>query len=192
MSIAAIIARYGLPALFLGAGLEGETVVVVGGVLAHKGLVSLPGAMVAASVGSCVVDQIYFLIGRRLSDWRFVRRLKHNALYARATRMLEHHPIGFVFVFRFIYGFRTISPFAIGTSDVQARLFVMVNIAAAMVWACSFTLIGYAFGREAEKLLARLQPSPTTIAIAVGLVIALGVAIHFGSRWWTKRSDDQR
>ena len=188
MSLAAIVARYGLPALFLGAGFEGETVLVIGGILAHKGLVSLPGAMTATAAGSCIVDQVYFWIGRKASGWRLVERLKRNPVYGRAMGMIERYPIGFTFAFRFIYGFRTISPFAIGTSRVPTRLFVIVNIVAAIVWACSFTLLGYVFGREAERWLGKIEPTPTTFAIAAGLVIVAALAFHFLRRWWQWRS----
>ncbi len=187
MSIAGIVARYGLPALFLGAGVEGETVVVAGGLLAHRGLVSLPGAMAATSLGSFVADQIFFQIGRRLSDWRAVRRLRDRPLFARALGMLERHPVGFIFAFRFIYGFRSVSPFAIGTSTVPARLFLGVNAVAAVVWGCAFTLIGYAFGREVEALLHRYEPSGRTIATAVGALVAAALAVHLGRRRWTRR-----
>lgn len=182
MSIAGLLARYGLPALFLGAGIEGETVVVAGGLLAHRGLVSLPGAMAATSIGSFVADQVFFLIGRRLSDWRFVQRLRDKALFARALGLLERYPVGFIFAFRFLYGFRTISPFAIGTSRVPARLFLVVNAVAAVAWGCAFTLLGYAFGHEVEQLLHRYRPSTRTILIGVGGLIAAGLAIHLVRR----------
>ena len=187
VSIAAIIARYGLPALFLGAGLEGETVVVAGGLLAHRGLVSLPGAMAATSLGSFVADQVFFLIGRRLTDWPITQRLKRNPLFARALGLLERYPIGFIFAFRFIYGFRTVSPFAIGTSRVPERLFLPVNGLAAIVWGCTFTLLGYAFGHEVERFLGRYEPSGRTIAIGIGLLVVLGLALHLVRRWWTRR-----
>lgn len=182
MSIAAIVARYGLPALALGAGIEGETVVVIGGIMAHKGLVSLPGAMAATSIGSFVADQLLFLIGRRLTDWAWVRRLKTNPLYGRAMAMLERYPVGFIFAFRFIYGFRTISPFAIGTSAVSARLFLAVNAVAAVVWGCTFTLIGYVFGREAEHLLHRFEPSTRTLVIGAAVIVVLAIAVHLVRR----------
>ena len=186
MSLAAMIARYGLPALFLGAGFEGETVVVIGGILAHRGLVSLPGAMAATTAGSFVADQLFFLIGRRLSGWHPVQRLKGNPLFGRALAMLERYPIGFIFAFRFIYGFRTVSPFAIGTSGVSERLFLAVNAVAAIIWACTFTMVGYVFGRAAERVLGDYMPGPRGVAIGVGVLVALALPVHFGRRWWKR------
>lgn len=38
MTIEALIARYGLAALVLGAGMEGETVVILGGIMVQRGV----------------------------------------------------------------------------------------------------------------------------------------------------------
>ena len=177
MSVAAILARYGLPALFLGAGFEGETVVVAGGLLAQRGIVSLPAAMAATATGSFAADQLFFLAGRRLAGWRPVDRLRQNPLFARALAMLERYPVGFIFAFRFIYGFRTISPFAIGTSAVPARLFLLVNIVAAAIWASAFTLLGYVAGHQVEQLMARYRSSAATIAVVAGVLALVAAAV---------------
>lgn len=185
MTIEAIVAKYGLAALLLGAGLEGETVVVAGGILSHRGLFPLPGAMIAAAVGSFVADQIWFLIGRRFHDHRIVRKAHQKPAFAKAIGFFHRHPIGFIFAFRFIYGFRTISPIAIGTTDVAARLFVLVNLVSAIVWGITFSTIGYAFGRSFEQLLGRLQPDThTVVAVLACVVVATG--LFFGIRYWRK------
>src|SRR5690242_20928624 len=71
VSIEAIIARYGVVAVFAGAGFEGETAAVAGGLLAHQGYFALPSAMAAAAAGSLVADQIFFLLGRRFRAHRW-------------------------------------------------------------------------------------------------------------------------
>lgn len=186
MTVETLIARYGLVAIFLGAGFEGETAVVAGGLIAHAGLVTLPGAMAAASLGSCVADQLFFLIGRYFRDSRLARWARSKPVFARALGWVERYPVGFIFAFRFIYGFRTVSPFAIGTTRVPGRLFVLVNIVAAIVWACTFTAIGYFFGREFKRLLGRYEPSRHTLLVAgAGVVSALVLAALL--RWWWRR-----
>ena len=68
MSIELLITRYGLAAVFLGAGIEGETMVVTGGLLAHGGLMPVTGVAIAAAAGSFVADQLFFAAGRRFRD----------------------------------------------------------------------------------------------------------------------------
>ena len=60
MTLEAVLSQYGFAALFLGAGIEGETVVVLGGVMVHRGLIAYPAAIAAAALGSFIADQIFF------------------------------------------------------------------------------------------------------------------------------------
>ena len=186
MTIEAIIAKYGLFALFAGAGIEGETVVVAGGLLAHKGLFSLPGAMAAAAAGSFLADQIFFSLGRYFRDKPWVQRAQQKPVFERALGMLERHPIGFIFAFRFIYGFRTISPIAIGTTKVSTKLFVAINLVAAIVWGIVFTGIGYVFGHSFEKLIARFLPDRHAIVIVGGVIVVIAAMLG-GWHWWRSR-----
>jgi membrane protein DedA with SNARE-associated domain len=176
VTLDAIVARYGLAALFLGAGLEGEAAVVTGGLLAHRGLFPLWAAMLVAASGSFTADQLWFLIGRRFRSSARVRRAQLRPAFAKALAMFERHPVGFIFAFRFIYGFRTISPIAIGTTQVSPRLFVAVNLVSAIVWGAAFTAIGYLFGHGFARLLGRSLPStPVLVAIVAGVLALLGL-----------------
>lgn len=178
MVLDALILRYGVLAILIGSGVEGEAVVVTGGVLAHHGLVPLVPACIAAAMGSCVADQLWFLAGRRCRDHRWVRSVTGRAAYARAIGVLERHPTGFILAFRFIYGLRTVSPVAIGASAIPARRFVPLNIAAAAVWGPVFTLIGYALGEAAVPLMRRVAQyglRAVAIVVAVALIGTLGV-----------------
>ncbi len=183
MTIAAILARYGLIAIFIGAGVEGETVVVTGGVLAHQGLVPLAGAMAAAVLGSFTADQLLFLTGRRFRTHPRVQAWMRRPAFARALAAFERHPAGFILAFRFIYGFRTISPVAIGTTSVAARTFVILNAIAAVIWGITFSALGYVFGQGITSLLDRYRPDAVTVAIAAAVVAGVVVAVQ----WWRKR-----
>ena len=187
LSIEAIVARFGVVAIALGAGLEGETAVVTGGILAHQGLVAWPAAVLAAAIGSFIADQIFFTIGRRARDGRWVGKLRKRRVYARVMGMMERYPVGFIFAFRFLYGFRTISPVAIGTTRVSARLFVLVNGVSAIVWGVVFTGVGYLFGHGFEKAIERLLPDRHAILILAAGGVALAALVG-GWHWWRTRT----
>lgn len=182
MTIELLIARYGLIALFFGAGIEGEASVITGGVFAHRGLISLPAAMATATLGSFAADQLLFLLGRRYRNLRWVRRFHERPTFARAIALIERYPSGFIFVFRFLYGLRTVSPVAIGTTKIAARRFLIINGLAALVWAVTFATVGYVFGHALEALIGRWL-TPTNIAIGASVVVAIGVII-----WLTRKA----
>ena len=179
-----LIARYGLVAVFLGAGIEGETTVIGAGLLAHEGLLDPYAAAAAASAGSMVADQIFFLIGRLFRHHPRVEKVLQRPAVERVMHWLERYPTAFIFGFRFLYGLRTISPMAIGTASVPAARFLIVNLAAAIVWGCLFTGLGYAFGSAIQRLLGDIHWLPKAAAFAL-LVALLAVAL----RWCVRRFD---
>ena len=181
MTIEAAIARFGLLAVFLGAGVEGETAVVAGGFLAHQHLLPLGGVMIAAAAGSLFADQALFFIGRRYREhWR-VRAITSRPKFAKAWMMLERYPRRFIFAFRFLYGLRTISPIAIGTSSVPANVFLLLNLLAAIVWAVAATAIGYVFGHGIEVMFGRLRHFEH-VAMAGGALIAISLTTAWSVR----------
>ena len=175
--IEAYIARYGLLAIFLGAGVEGEAVVVTGGVFAQRGLVPLVGAMIAATIGSTIVDQLWFWAGRRFRNHLWVQRITQKPAFARAHGWLERYPTAFILSFRFIYGMRTISPIAIGLSQIPARRFVPLNMLAAAIWAPTFTLIGFWLGHAAAPLIDRIARVGLDVVVALAVLALLIAAI---------------
>lgn len=188
MAIEALIARYGLIALFLGSGIEGEAVVVTGGILAHQGLVSLSGAMIAATTGSCIIDQLWFFVGRHGRRYDWVRRLVAKPAFSRALDFLERYPVAFIFGFRFVYGMRTISPVAIGTSRVPVARFMLFNALAAAIWAPFFTWLGYAFGGIAGPWLRRFDENALYVVGAV-VILAIPVAVIVARRRAVARAE---
>ena len=185
-ALIAFVQHYGLAALFLGAGLEGEAAVVAGGLLAHQGLFGLPGACVASAAGSFAADQAWFAAGRRLRDRAWVKHVMAKPAFARARGALERRPIGFIFAFRFIYGLRTISPVAIGSAGIRPRLFLAVNAVAAAVWGTTFSVVGYLFGREFEAFAGHLRPRGHRLWIVVAALVATGLVVG-GIHWWRTR-----
>jgi membrane protein DedA with SNARE-associated domain len=174
MTIETAIARYGLLAVFVGAAVEGETAVVTGGFLAHQHLLPLGGVMIAATAGSLAADQALFFIGRRYREHPRVRAITSRPQFAKAWTMLERYPRRFIFIFRFLYGLRTISPIALGTSSVPALIFLLLNLLAAIVWSIGATAIGYIFGHGIELIFGRLR-HVEHVAAAVGAIIAIAL-----------------
>ncbi len=190
MSIETLIAQYGLAAIFLGAGIEGETAVVTGGLLAHQHLLPLWGSAAAAVTGSFAADQMFFLAGRRYRDTARVRRIAAKPAFAKALDTLERHPTIFILGFRFLYGLRTISPIAIGTSHVPARTFMLLNLVSAMVWGVLFTGIGYVFGDGLIELVDQIMPRQKLVGVAI--LIAVAALAIAGFRYWRRRRESGR
>lgn len=179
MSIDALIASYGLPAIFLGAGIEGETTVIAGGILARRGDFAPGWVAAAAGAGSFVADQALFAIGRHFHEHPRVEAMLERPLARKAVASLERHPVLYVMGFRFMIGLRTISPIAIGASGLSRRLFLSLNFVSAAIWAALFTVIGYWLGGRIEPLLKALKSDSAAMLGLVGLAMVL-VALKIG------------
>jgi len=185
MSIESFISQYGLAAIFLGAAFEGETSVVTGGLLAHQHLLPLVGSVVAAVTGSFFADQLFFFAGRHYRDTKRVRLIAEKPAFAKALDTLDRHPTVFILGFRFLYGLRTISPIAIGTSHIPARTFVVLNAISALVWGVLFTGIGYVFGDGLIELVDKVMPRQKLVGVAI--LVAVAAVVIAAIRFWRGR-----
>ncbi len=64
MSLQELVSNYGYLAIGVGTFLEGETILVLGGLAAHRGFLQLPWVVVCAFLGAFSGHQLYFHIGR--------------------------------------------------------------------------------------------------------------------------------
>jgi membrane protein DedA with SNARE-associated domain len=176
MDLAALIQTYGYPAVFAGTLLEGETVLALAGLAAHRGYLALPSVIAIAALGGFLGDQIYFLIGRR-SGARVLARFPRLAPgIARIQRLLERHGAPIVVLVRFLYGLRAVGPIAIGMTGMHWAQFAALNALGAAVWATLFASLGYLVGEALTRVLGDLQRIEVALFAAVaiaGLAAAL-------------------
>jgi len=181
-SLHQFIVDYGLWAVLAGTFLEGESVVVFAGFLAHQRLLHLPYVMLCAFAGSFMADQLLFFLGRRYRDHRFVRRIREKPAFEKALAAIDRYPHGFILSLRFLYGLRTVGPVALGMSRVPPLRFLVLNAVAAVIWAVCFSVVGYAFGQTIETLLGRLHGVETKLAVAAAIGLVIGLAYHLVAR----------
>lgn len=167
------ILLYGYPIVALGSFFEGETVVVLGGIVAKLGYLDIWDVVLAAFVGSFIGDQLYFYIGRRWGKALLLRRPSWRMRAEKVDRLIVRYDVLFILGFRFVYGLRTVSPFAIGMSGVPALKFLVFNFVAAAIWAVAIAWLGFAFGHSLELMLDKLVRYERFI---IGGVIAAGLA----------------
>jgi membrane protein DedA with SNARE-associated domain len=196
LSLAEFVESYGYLALVAGTFLEGETVVVLAGFAAHRGYLSLPLVMLAAFTGTFLGDQLYFHLGRRKGEAFLRRRVTWAPKLKRVQGLIERHHILFILGFRFVYGIRTVSPFAIGVSDVPTRRYLVLNLFGAALWAAAVAYLGYSLGEAAEVLLGHVHRYELAIFATIAAVgpILWGVRSsrrrHHGKRSLEERVSD--
>ena len=151
MSLEEFVQQYGYLAILIGTFFEGETIVIVAGVAAHMGLLELKWVILSALAGSFSGDQLYYYIGRHWGPKIIARRLSWQEGAQKVYRLLHRHQYFLILTFRFYYGLRNVTPFAVGSAQVPRLRFFTLNLIGAIVWAITFAYAGFFFG-QAVKL----------------------------------------
>lgn len=146
MTLEQFVTEYGYWAILLLTFIEGETVVIVAGFFAHQGLLDISLVMLTALTGSFSGDQFYYYIGRHGGAKLIAKRKSWQLGAARVYRILERHQYFLILTFRFYYGIRNITPFAIGAAQIPRLRFFSLNLIGAIIWAAMFSLGGYFLG----------------------------------------------
>jgi membrane protein DedA with SNARE-associated domain len=182
MEIGPLIRDYGYLAVFVGNLFEGETVVLLAGAAVHFGLLDMAGVLASGLAGSVAGDQLWYFLGRRWGPRILARRPSWQERAERVHRYLRRHQDLLVFSFRFYYGLRTVTPFAIGSAQVSPLRFSMLNFASAVLWTSIFVFAGYFLGGATEHLVAEQRYVPYAIAGTVLLVFIVLVAMRMRRR----------
>jgi membrane protein DedA with SNARE-associated domain len=180
MDIGALVAQYGYALVFLGALAEGESVLMVAGFMAHRGLLKLPQVMALAFSAGALGDQICFYLGRRHGPMLLARFPGLAQRVERLQPMLHRHPNAAILSVRFLYGLRTAGPIALGALGVSRGRFALLNMLSAALWAVAFCLVGYQFGNALQWLLDDLRSVEEAVLAVLG-VAALAWAVW--RRW---------
>lgn len=176
MNFEAIIEQYGYLAILIGAFLEGETILVLGGFVAHNGHLDIVNVMLAAGVGALLGDQLYFYIGRHKGMAMIESRPHWQARSERIFNYLHKHQNLFILSFRFMYGVRTIAPFVIGASGISPVRYTVLNLIGAVLWAVAIGSLGYFLGQFATQILEDVKKYELWILLTL---VLLAIAYWF-------------
>jgi membrane protein DedA with SNARE-associated domain len=185
--IQSLVEQYGLLAIFIGCFFEGESAAILGGFLAHQGIFDPALTFAVAATGSFLGDAVFFFLGRRFSDHRYVARVRKAPGFSHAMKVLDTYPDVFVLTNRYMYGLRIAGGIAVGLSRISTPRFLLLNALGALIWAGLFGGIGFFFGLGFERLLGEALRSHDRlfaglVIAAVALICVVVIGHHFIKR----------
>jgi membrane protein DedA with SNARE-associated domain len=177
-----LILRYGLAAVFLGAGVEGDLTLILAGVAAHLGYFSFPTALAAAVAGGFLADLAWYTLGRvrgpRFRAGRLYRRVGHRI--ETLSRRLGGAEL---IAARFVYGTKAASMLFWGLHGMSLPRFVLVDAIGCMLGSLVFMGLGYAVSGSATVLLGRVRRVEHWLLGAV----LVGAVLVFVINWTAKK-----
>ena len=156
MSLATLIAAHGYWILALGCLLEGETVLLLAALAAHRGYLN-PAAVIAIAAASAFAgNQFFFWLGRRHGIALLERWPALAGRSAEIRRLIERHASLAAVAVRFVYGARVAGPILIGASSMPRMRFAVLNALSAIAWAFLVGAVGWLFGEAAQTIFGHL------------------------------------
>jgi membrane protein DedA with SNARE-associated domain len=189
-----LVQHFGYLIVFLGVGIEslgvpvpGETVLVIGAVLAAQGHLNPAVAGTVAVVGAVLGDNTGYYVGRRwghrLIGARGVRRIYDPRRVAVAERFFERHGWAAVFFGRFIAILRIFAGPLAGLHKMPWTHFLIANAGGAVVWVGAVVAAGLLIGGNLDHIVALVtRAGYIGLGIAVALVILFVVLHHMRKR----------
>jgi len=169
---------------FIGLLAPGETAIVLGGVVAAHGDISLPAMIAIAWVAAAAGDLASFTLGKRLGRRFVITRGPRFGVTAprleRVEAFFDRHGPKAILVGRFIGLVRAVAPFLAGASGMRLRAFLPWSLLGTLVWTSAFTLVGYAFSNSFSAAAGVLTHG--ALAVAVAAAAALGAREYIRAR----------
>jgi len=177
-----LLKEYGYIILFIWSIFEGESGLVMAGVLSHTGDMNVVTSIIVAALGGFMGDQIYFYLGKINKKWVLKELEVHRRKFAKARFLLRKYGGWVIFIQRFLYGMRTIIPIAIGISGYDPKKYAIINFFSALIWASLTIIPAYYFG---EALLALLKWMKVHWYFAI-----IFVAGMWGILWYINKKEE--
>ena len=176
--VAALV--FGETAIFLGFFLPGEAAVVLAGVLASRGQVSI-GLLIAVVVVTAVAGPLVgYEIGRRMGErlWqvRLLSRIPGGVDKARSV-LRERGGLG-VLAGRFVAIVRALMPAVAGAAQVRYRSFLIYNLVGGVIWGVGYCLLGYLAGSAYTVVERRVGTGLAIVVAALVVTVAAAWAVR--------------
>lgn len=168
---------------FVGLLVPGETVVIVGGVVAGQGHIDLWLLLGLTWLCAFAGDVTGYLLGRRLGR-RFM--LTHGPrVHITEQRLLQVEELfrrygpAAILIGRFVGLVRAVAPFIAGASKYPLSRFVPLAALGTGILSAAFVLLGYLFWQSLDEAIAIAKNGSLVIGGTVAAVIALAVGYRY-------------
>ncbi|CAB4864500.1 unannotated protein [freshwater metagenome] len=167
---------------FVGLIAPGETAMILGGVVAGQGEISVITLIAITWTAAVLGDCASYALGRRLGRGFLVR---HGPRFQITPQRLEKVEAFFeahggkaIFIGRFVGLVRAIAPFLAGSGRMPLRRFLPFDVLGAGLWSTTFILIGYIFWQSFDQVLKIAKQGALGLGFAIAIVVGIVVLVR--------------
>ena len=168
---------------FIGLLAPGETALIVGGVVAGQGRISLVTVIGIAWVCAVAGDCASYELGRRKGRPFLLRHGPRFGLNEPRIEQVEaffdRHGGKAIFIGRFVGIVRAVAPFLAGSGRMPFRRFIPYDVLGAGLWCSTFLTLGYVFWHSLDKVLLVAKRGAFGLGLTISVVIAATIAVRW-------------
>ena len=170
-------------AAFAGLVVPGETVVILGGVIAGQGDVDVLALFALTWFCALSGDATGYLLGRRLGR-RFL--LAHGprvhlteARLIRVEEFFARYGLATILIGRFVGLVRAVAPFMAGASRYPPGRFIAIAVLGTGLWSAAFVFLGFIFWQSFDEAIAIAKQGSLALATIVVLIVSAIVIYRY-------------
>jgi len=152
-SIAALVSRFGLLAVFGGSLIEGEGILILAATLAGQGALDPIRVWLVAAAGAWLGHLVWFTVGRAIRGRQLgLGSPSFKARLVQVTALVEARPVTTIFLLQYLYGLRLAGAVALGLADLSFVRFASYQIVNCLLWAAAVGGAAYLLGGLASEM----------------------------------------
>jgi membrane protein DedA with SNARE-associated domain len=143
-----------------------ELAPIGGGIAVHRGDLDLVNVAMSVFVGSWLAGLLLYFIGRWRGVWLRRRYPRFGRAFTRALLVVRRRPWRASLAVRYAYGLRVTLPLACGAAHVPVWEYLVGSGISSLTWASLFTVVGWAFGQSADRIMRHVGRYESVLALA--------------------------
>jgi membrane-associated protein len=177
--------QYGYFIIFTGTFFEGETILVLGGLLSYQGDLNFWMVIATAVMASYLGHVVFYVLGKTSSAWILLKFPKFQHRIQQAEYIIRRYETMSLFITQYIFGIRLASALAFGILDMKIAKFLSLQLISCFVWALLFASLGYWVGESSQAIIKNIEWAILSILI-LGCSFALA-GRKFFDYWFRSR-----
>ena len=170
---------------FTGMFLPSESLTILFGALAYKGIVDIKALIIAVYIGILLGDVLSYYIGKKVGEEflnRHAKRLKIGSKnFQKIKKLLDDNLLKALFIGRSNGFTRWITPFLAGANGINLKKFILYNMLTAAFWSPTFLLGGYYLG-SAFEIYGKY------VGLGIIAIMIIGITLY---KWIKRDKNDQ-
>ena len=160
--------------IFFSIFIEGEIILLLAGVLSHKGYLDISDVIVVAFVAAVLHDILYWSIGGRL-----LKTAKQKFLFINLEKIksfLDKFKIGnglYIFISKFAWSFNRITLIASGYIKMPLSELLRYSITASIIWSVTLVSLGNIFASETHVLKRDIKTASLLLTGFIVIIVIL-------------------